>query len=437
MIKVRFAPSPTGYLHVGGARTALFNYLFARHNKGKFILRIEDTDKLRFAPEFLEDILDSLNWLGIDWDEEPIFQSQRLNIYREYAEKLLHAGFAYEEKTEKGTALRFKAKLDKVEFNDLIRGEIEFKEGFQDLVLIKSNGTPTYNFACVVDDATLGITHIIRGEDHISNTPKQIVIYKALDFKLPLFAHLPLILGCDRTRLSKRHGAVSLSEYKRQGFLSEALFNFLALLGWSPGDNREILSKKELINLFSLERINKSNAIFDIEKLNWMNKKYLKNVTDSDFEKKVYSFIEQENFSTAYKSIADDKKTKLFKLLRPRVNTYKEYAEHLKYILKNDYPLEPDAVKKHNLEDEKIKKIIKIIHERLKVLDDFTIMNIEKEIRSLAEELKMEAKDLIHPLRVVLTGKDISPPLFELMEIIGKDNVLQRINRYLTSKWKP
>ena len=430
-MRVRFAPSPTGYLHVGGARTALFNYLFARHNKGKLLLRIEDTDKERSEKKFLDEILTSLKWIGIDWDEGPVYQSERFSIYQEHARKLLSEGSAYEEKTEKGTALRYKPKIESIKFNDLIRGEIEFKEGFEDIVIIKSDGTPTYNFACVIDDAAGGITHIIRGEDHISNTPKQIAICKALGFNVPSFAHLPLILGQDRTRLSKRHGAVALSAYKKEGFLPQSLFNFLALLGWSPGDNREILSKKELINLFTLERINKSNAVFDIEKLRWMNKKYLKSVSNSDFEKEASSFIEQEGLLDAYKSMPAENRVRLFKLLKPRAHTYKEYAEQLNYILAGNYSLDEEAVEKHSLKDEDVKNIIVNTSERLKGIGDFTLSNIEAEIRSLAEELNIEAKYIIHPLRVVLTGREVSPPLFELMEIIGRDEVLARIDDFI------
>lgn len=430
MVKVRFAPSPTGYLHVGGARTALFNYLFARHHKGRFILRIEDTDRERSSEEFLSDILDSLKWLGIEWDEGPIFQSQRLEIYRGHAERLLKKGYAYEERTERGIALRFKANVDSVKFQDLIRGEIEFKEGLQDIVIIKSDGTPTYNFACVVDDALLGITHVIRGEDHISNTPKQILLYQALEFQIPKFAHLPLILGPDRSRLSKRHGAVALSEYRRQGFLPEAMFNFLALLGWSPGDNREILTKKELINLFDLDRIKKANAIFDIEKLKWMNKRYMKNLKDEEFEEMAKDFIRQVGLLDEYSSLPEDKRKMLLSLLKPRVRTFSEYAENLSYIFHNDYEMEEEAVEKF-LKGDKIKEILEELRQRLSKLDKFDKENIEKVIRSLASELNIEAKGIIHPLRVVLTGRAVSPPLFELMEIIGKGNVLARMSKWL------
>jgi len=430
MLKVRFAPSPTGYLHVGGARTALFNYLFARHHNGKMVLRVEDTDRERSSEEFLDDILNSLSWLGIEWDEGPVFQSQRQEIYTEFAEKLLKAGRAYEEKTEKGVGIRFKSDVDRVKFQDLIRGEIEFVQDFSDIVIMKSDGTPTYNFACVIDDALLGITHIIRGEDHISNTPKQILLYQALGFDIPEFAHLPLILGQDRSRLSKRHGAVSVSEYRRQGFLPQALFNFLALLGWSPGDNREILSKKELIKLFSLDRVNKSNAVFDIEKLKWMNKKYLKQVRDEEFKHQVVNYIMNPELKQKFLQLSEDTKEKIFKLLRPRISVYSEFEDFLTYILKNDYEFEREAVEKF-LKTDKIKEILQEVKSRFQKLSEFSAEETEKVIRSLAEEKGIPAKDIIHPLRVVLTGRDISPPLFELMEIIGKANVLKRLDNFL------
>ncbi len=244
MTRVRFAPSPTGYLHIGSARTALFNWLFARHQKGEFLLRIEDTDIKRSGKKYLDEILESLKWMGMDWDGELLFQSKRTEIYKEYAEKLLSQGKAYYEKS----AVIFKIPPETVKINDLVHGEIEFDNALlESLVIMKSDGMPTYNFACVVDDAQTNITHVIRGDDHISNTPKQIALYNAFGIKPPEFAHIPLILGPDRSKLSKRHGAVSIREYNKKGFLPEALVNFLALLGWSPKDNREIMSKEELI----------------------------------------------------------------------------------------------------------------------------------------------------------------------------------------------
>lgn len=278
MIRVRFAPSPTGNLHIGGARTALFNWVYARAKQGKFILRIEDTDKERSKQEFLDEILNSLRWLGFDWDEL-YHQSERFDTYRELAEKLLQEGKAYTERTEgRGEAIIYKVSPQKITVNDLIRGEIEFDTAvIKDQVLIKSDGTPTYNFACVVDDTAMNITHVVRGDDHISNTPKQLLLYKALDFRIPAFAHLPLILGAEGGRLSKRTGATAISDFKKMGYLSEALVNYLLLLSWAPGENRELIDINEAIKIFDITDVNKTAAAFDLEKLNWINSQYLKN----------------------------------------------------------------------------------------------------------------------------------------------------------------
>lgn len=286
-VRVRFAPSPTGFLHVGSARTALFNWLFARHEAGEFILRIEDTDKARSKEEFLSEILESLKWLGLDWDGEVYFQSKRMDLYTKYAKKLLEAGFAY----EKEGALHFKMPQTKLKINDILHGDIEFDTSLiKDQVLIKSDGSPTYNFAVVVDDADMGMTHIIRGDDHISNTPKQVVIYNALGITVPKFCHIPLILGVDRSRLSKRHGATSIRDYREEGYLPQALVNYLCNLGWSMGhDDKEIYSIDEAIKEFKLENINKTAAVFDINKLGWVNGQYIRKL---DPEKLLEMLIE-------------------------------------------------------------------------------------------------------------------------------------------------
>ncbi|MDO8140158.1 MAG: glutamate--tRNA ligase family protein, partial [Candidatus Brocadiales bacterium] len=276
-VRVRFAPSPTGYLHIGGARTALFNWLFARHNKGVFILRVEDTDQQRSTEESTKAIFDSMKWLGLDWDEGPYYQSQRLSIYKQYAEKLVEHGKAfYDTDAEGRKAIRFRMQDEITEFNDLIHGAITFDAALiEDFVILKADGFPTYNFACVVDDADMDITHIIRGDDHISNTPKQIALYKAFGFNTPEFAHIPMILGEDGSRLSKRHGATAVTDYRDKGYLSHALVNFLALLGWSPGNDQEIISITEMIEKFTLKRVNKTSAQFNNTKLDWMNGQYI------------------------------------------------------------------------------------------------------------------------------------------------------------------
>ena len=292
MVRVRFAPSPTGNLHIGGGRTALFNWLFAQSQNGKFVLRIEDTDKERSRKEFVDEILFSLKWLGFNWDEL-YYQSERFDRYREHAHKLLKAGLAYIEKSPEGKeAIIFKVTAQKIKVNDLIRGEIEFDAGLiKDQVLIKSDGTPTYNFACVVDDAEMNITHIIRGDDHISNTPKQILFYQALGFALPNFAHLSLIMGMEGGRLSKRTGATAISDYRKMGYLSEALVNYLLLLSWAPGDNRELIDIKEAIKLFDIKNVNKTAAAFDLKKLDWINNQYLKDADPEKFAEEIIPLL--------------------------------------------------------------------------------------------------------------------------------------------------
>ncbi|MBI2095026.1 MAG: glutamate--tRNA ligase, partial [Candidatus Omnitrophica bacterium] len=299
-VKVRFAPSPTGFLHVGSARTALFNWLFARHEGGKFCLRIEDTDKERSKDEFLEEILSSLKRLGMDWDGEPVFQSKRTDYYRRTAEGLIQKDLAYMD----GEAILFRApKAGKIVFEDLLHGAIEFDlEGHpslaEDLVIFKSDGSPTYNFAVVCDDAEMGITHVIRGDDHISNTPKQLPLYEALGFKKPVFCHIPLILGPDRSRLSKRHGATSLREYLEEGFLPEAVVNYLALLGWSPGNNEEILPLEALVKKFELKRVLKTGAVFSREKLEWMNGQYIRKHGVPELTDKLIPYLRKKDYPT-------------------------------------------------------------------------------------------------------------------------------------------
>jgi glutamyl/glutaminyl-tRNA synthetase len=287
-------------LHIGGGRTALFNWLFSQSQKGKFILRIEDTDRERSKKEFVDEILYSLKWLGFNWDEL-YYQSQRFERYRMHADKLLKSGQAYIEKSPEGKeAIIYKVNPKKIKVKDLIRGEIEFDSALiKDQVLIKSDGTPTYNFACVVDDAEMNITHIIRGDDHISNTPKQIMLYEALGFGLPNFAHLPLIMGVDGGRLSKRTGATAISDYRKMGYLAEALLNYLLLLSWAPGDNRELISVKEAIGLFDIKNVNKTSATFDLKKLDWINSQWIKKLSIEELYQKSLPFFEEKEF---YKS---------------------------------------------------------------------------------------------------------------------------------------
>ena len=462
MVRVRFAPSPTGYLHVGGARTAIYNYLFAKHNNGKFLLRIEDTDRERSSEEFVIDIVEGLKWLGIVPDEEIVFQSKRLEIYKEFAYKLLEKNKAYfdyynadewEEirkkyipenlppnqkkhlerelildppngyksiKNRREGAIRlFVEDGINVVFEDKIRGKIEILSDYiNDIVILRSDGTPTYNFAVVIDDHFMEITDIIRGDDHISNTPKQILIYKAFDWEIPNFAHLPMILGPDKKKLSKRHGALSVIEYKKMGILSEALFNFLALLGWSPKDNREIISKEEMIRIFKIEDVNSSPAVFDINKLLWMNSEYIRMKDD----KEILNLL--KNLNNNYE---DEKLLKCIKLLKTRVKTLNEFFDYGDYFLTENYKIDEKAF--NELINENSINYLKILYERYKEVLDWKKEILEKILRDLANELSIKPAQIIHPLRVILTGKTIGPSLFELVEELGKNTVLMRIER--------
>ncbi|MCM8765844.1 MAG: glutamate--tRNA ligase [Candidatus Omnitrophica bacterium] len=428
MVRVRFAPSPTGNLHMGGARTCLFNWLFARHHQGKFILRIEDTDKNRSKEEYLKEILESLKWLGLDWDEGPYFQSQRIDLYKEYAQKLLVRGLAYEQEG----AIIFKVLPETITIEDLIHGKIIFDtREIKDQVLIKKDGLPTYNFACVIDDALLGITHVIRGDDHISNTPKQILLYKALGFELPKFAHIPLILGEDRSRMSKRKGAVAISEYQEMGYLPEAMVNYLALLGWSPGENREIISRKEMIEKFSLEKVNKTAAAFSDDKLDWINSQYIR-MLDRD---KLCVLLEERLSKKGLikKDFNHNWFRQLVQLLHKRIKTLEDFFVQSQFIFSDEINYDPDAVNEFLHNKTYLKEGFERLIEGLEGMPSFDVQNIEKLLRSIAEDLKVTAKDFILPVRVAVTGKSVSPPLFESIYLLGKERTLSRIKYALTN----
>jgi len=429
MVRVRFAPSPTGNLHIGGGRTALFNWLFAQSKKGKFILRIEDTDKERSKKEFVDEILHSLKWLGFDWDEI-YYQSERFDDYRTHADKLLKSGLAYIEKSPEGKeAVIYKVPARKIKVDDLIRGEIEFDSSLiKDQVLIKSDGTPTYNFACVVDDAEMNITHIIRGDDHISNTPKQILLYEALGWTLPYFAHLPLIMGMEGGRLSKRTGATAISDYRKMGYLPEALLNYLLLLSWAPGDNRELININEAVKLFDIKNVNKAAAAFDLKKLDWMNNQYLKSADPQKLADELIpllqarDYINKDNFDRGYLLTL----VKLFQARLSRLNDFIDWADF--FFL--DQPVMDEAgVKKYLSSD--LSKELKLFAQRMDNLADFNIVNIEGAFRELVAELGIEAKKLIHPVRVALTGKTIGPGLFEVIYYLGKEKSIKRLLKWV------
>jgi glutamyl-tRNA synthetase len=458
-VRVRFAPSPTGYLHVGGARTALFNWLFARHFGGKFILRIEDTDFSRSSEEMVEGILQGMRWLGLNWDEGPYFQSKRLDRYREFAAKLLDQGNAYrcfckaadkDENSESAPkagehicaslskeqsdnraasgeafAIRFRIPGDKTAFQDHVFGKIEVDNSIlEDFVLLRSDGVPTYHLSVVVDDLDMAITHVIRGADHISNTPKQILLYQAAGCQPPEFAHLPLILGPDKQRLSKRHGATSVIAYADQGYLPDAFFNFLALLGWSPGNDREILSRAELVELFSLKGVGKANAIFGTEKLDWYNSQYLRNASSDALREMALAELNANGIQT--ENLASESLDKTLDLLRNRLRKTKDLASAWKAFFTDEFEYEKAAAEKF-LSDPKLKDLIPELLDRYSGLSEFTLQSTEEALRKMAEEKGVKAGLLINALRIGLTGQGVAPGLFEIMQVLGRERTLARI----------
>ena len=419
MVRVRFAPSPTGYLHIGSVRTALFNWLYTRSQAGVFILRIEDTDQKRSSDVYMEEIIADLKWLGLNWDEGPYFQTKRFDMYRSYAQKLLEKELAYKD----GEAIIFKIPDIKVKIYDLVHGEIEVDNALiDDLVLMKSDGSPAYNFACVVDDIEMQITHVIRGDDHISNTNKQVAVYDALGVKPPKFAHIPLILGPDKAPLSKRFGAVSITDYRQMGYLPQALVNYLSLLGWAPGDNKEFMSVEEIVKKFSLKRINKTGAEFNQDKLRWINGEHIRKLTLDEFVKIGAEFIKPECEEQWFRKFAE--------LYHHRVKTLVEFKEAFSIFMSDDVKYDEEAVEKF-LKKPGVSDMLRVTKKRLESIGQFTQENIEKEARALVEELKIESADLIHPLRVAVTGKSVSAGVFEVLALIGKEKTIKRLEKVL------
>ena len=467
-VRVRFAPSPTGELHVGGARTALFNWLFARKHQGVFILRFEDTDIERNRPELVEPILESLRWLGLLWDEGPYFQSQRFMIYRKWAEKLLREDKVYrcyctpeelEEKRKRALAAKQKPKYDgrcrsltaqeerrflsegrspalrlkipesgTIVVEDAIRGRVEFDfSELDDFILLRSDGRPTYNFAVVVDDITMGITHVIRADEHLNNTPKQILIYQAFGHPTPIFAHVPMVLAKDRSKLSKRHGATAVFEFRDRGVLPEALVNYLARLGWSHGD-QEIFSKEELIENFSLEAVHPSAAIFDEEKLLWLNQHYLKTGDPQRLGELLRPFLVKLNIvsEAEAQAVPSEKLTQIVVLFRERAKTLVDLAEPARYLLTDNFSYDPEAVQKF-LTSEKI-ALLKGLAETLASVEPFTAAELERAARAYLESQGKTLKEIAQPCRVALTGRTAGAGLFETMELMGRERVLARLS---------
>jgi glutamyl-tRNA synthetase len=455
-VRVRFAPSPTGYLHVGGARTALFNWLYARHEGGQFILRIEDTDQLRSTEASTRAILDAMAWLGLNWDEGPIFQAERVDIHRALVKKLIDEGKAFycactqeelenkrkralaegrkpkydgscrEKQLTKGenTVVRFRCpQFGLTVVRDLIKGNITFNnEELDDLVIERADGYPTYNFAVVVDDAEMGITHVIRGDDHVNNTPRQILLYEALGYEVPQFGHVPMILGADKARLSKRHGATSVMAYQEMGYLPEALVNYLVRLGWSHGD-QEIFSMDELIQLFSLTSVGKSAAIFNPEKLLWLNQHYIREYATDKLVENMKPFWAGHGFDISnpdyLRHVADD--------LHTRSKTLVDMADSGAFYFQDRVNYDPEAAKKFLTAD--IKDHLEAVADRLPSCGDYSKNGIEVFLREVAEDRGVKLKVVAQPLRVALTGKSVSPGIDEVMITLGKDRVIDRIRQ--------
>lgn len=450
----RFPPSPTGYLHIGGARTALYNYLFARHFGGKFILRIEDTDVVRSTEAAIKAILESMNWLEMDWDDGPYYQTRRMDVYREYLQKLLDRGHAYycdcspedlDARRKAAMEAGLKPKYDgrcrsrrlgpgpnrvirfrcpdtgTTVLNDLIKGSIVFDNAeLDDLVLQRSDGMPTYNFAVVVDDITMNITHVIRGDDHVNNTPRQILIYQALGVPLPFFAHVPMILAEDKTKLSKRHGATSVMEYKELGYLPEALVNCLVRVGWSHGD-QEIFNREELIRCFSLDNVGKAPGVFNPEKLLWLNAHYMKERDPGSLVPLLRPFLDAEGYGEK----PDDYLVKAIRTLQPRARTLVEMARMMKLYMVDDVEYDVEAAAKFLTAD--MSGAFEKLIAALDALDTFDEAGLEKAFQDVVSELGIKLRKVAQPVRVALAGVTVSPGLFEVIDVLGRSTVLKRL----------
>src|SRR5580698_1345045 len=418
MVRVRFAPSPTGFLHIGGARTALFNWMYARAQGGQFILRIEDTDRVRSKPEYLEEIIESMKWLGLTWDEF-YKQSDRFDLYRQYADKLLAEGKAYKD----GEAIVLKVLEQSIKIYDLIRGEIvvDSKE-IKDQVLMKSDGSPTYSFACVIDDALMEISCVIRGEDHISNTPKQILIYEAMGFKLPKFAHLPLILDPEGGRMSKRAGATAVTEYRTQGYLSQAIVNYLMLLGWSPGNNQEKVLMSSALKTFSIKKINKAGAAFSLEKLEWLNSQYIKEMDTAQLAEALRPLV-----AAKYPGARTEGKDfeHVVQLYKGRMNTLLDFLDWTDFIFNDQVRFDEEVKAKHLTQN--LQKEFDLLAQRLGPISEYNVKTTEEVFRGVVAQLGIEAGVLVHPVRVALTGKAVGPGLFDTMVILGREKTVRRL----------
>lgn len=460
-VRVRFAPSPTGYLHIGGVRTALFNWLFARQQNGVFVLRIEDTDQSRSTDDSIQAILDGMRWVNLDWDEGPFRQTERMELYRSHAMRLFEQGHAYwcvctasdldarrKEAEAKGqspkydgrcrnlgletpsgeAALRFKAPQDgQTIVDDLIKGRVAFDNHIlDDLIILRSNGYPTYNFSVVVDDALMGITHVVRGDDHLTNTPRQIPIFQALGFPLPQFGHLPMILGPDKARLSKRHGATSIMAYRDMGYLSDAVVNYLVRLGWSHGD-QELFSREELIEKFSWKNVQTSAAVFNPDKLLWLNAEYIKTSPPDQVAQMLVPLLEQAGLTAEVHAVSIEWLAQVVVLVKERTKTLLEMVHWVRPYFGETVAFEEEAAKKF-LTATSMPVLIKLVT-RFEACSTFSKQEWEDAFKKLVEEEGIKMGQLAQPVRVALTGRTASPGLFEVMEVLGRERTLLRLRR--------
>ncbi len=460
-VRVRFAPSPTGVLHIGGVRTALFNWLFARQQKGVFILRIEDTDQSRSTDESIQAIMEGMKWVGLDWDEGPFRQTERMDLYRGYAMQLLEKGEAYwcvctteeldarrKEAEAKGlsqkydgrcrdrgltnqsgeVALRFKAPQEgETVVDDLIKGKIVFDNAVQDdLIILRSNGYPTYNFSVVVDDALMQITHVVRGDDHLTNTPRQVPIFRALGFPAPQFGHLPMILGQDKARLSKRHGATSIMAYKEMGYLPDAMVNYLVRLGWSHGD-QELFTRQELIEKFSWKNVQTSAAVFNPEKLLWVNAEYIKMSPPTEVAQALAPLVEAAGLTGEAQAVSADQLAQLVVLVKERAKTLVEMVDWVRPYFGQTVTYDEEAAKKFLTPA--IAPILRKLLSRFEAVPAFSKHQWEEAFKQLVEEEGMKMGQLAQPVRVALTGRTASPGLFDVMDVLGRDRALFRLRQ--------
>jgi glutamyl-tRNA synthetase len=479
MVRVRFAPSPTGYLHVGGARTALFNWLFARRHGGTFVLRIEDTDAERSSWEMVTGIVDGLRWIGLDWDEGPdvggprgpYFQSQRFEGHRARAGQLLRdqrayycyctpeqiqakraaaeaagGGWIYDRTccalpaaeiarlNDAGTprAVRFKVPDGRTSFTDLVHGPIAFDNAnIEDFVILRSDGQPTYHLSVVADDVDMGITHVVRGDDHISNTPKHVLLFEAFGATIPEFAHVPLILGTDKKRLSKRHGATSVTEYQRLGYLPEAMVNFLALLGWSPGTNEEVFTKAELVDRFSLEGISGGNAVFNSDKLDWFNQQQMMRLPAGELANRIAPLLRDAGlWRDGFESSDRQWLERVIELLKPRAKRLGQFVDDGRLFFVEDVEYDPTAVKKF-LQPAGMRDHLALFRLSLDAVSPFEAVPLEAALRALADARGIKPAALIHATRVAVTGKAVSPGLFEVLELLGRPRTIRRLETAL------